>query len=230
MGNQHPWRNEEWCREQYLRKDKSIIEIANDFDASTGTIHKWLNNHGIDTSKNHVELPEDHEVNNPNKLKQMHHERDMSVNEIAQELDVSRSVVKTRFERFDIQRNYHHNRKPGREFFTDSQGYERLCNVRHHRILACRDNDPNLVFSGENVEVHHENGVTWDNRPENLEVLTQSEHVYEHWEERYDEQPWHDEHELRELYHEEDMSTTEIGEMFGVTGAAIYYWVDKHDL
>lgn len=32
--------------------------------------------------------------------------------------------------------------------------------------------------------VHHKNGNSWDNRPENLEVMTQSEHARKHAEER----------------------------------------------
>jgi DNA-binding transcriptional regulator YiaG len=35
---------------------------------------------------------------------------------------------------------------------------------------------------------------------------------------------------LREKYHGEGLTTTEIGEIFGVTSATISYWMDKHDI
>jgi len=45
----------------------------------------------------------------------------------------------------------------------------RLLYVAEHGFEAVRD-----------MDVHHRNGVKWDNRPENLEALTRSEHVRRH--------------------------------------------------
>jgi hypothetical protein len=35
-----------------------------------------------------------------------------------------------------------------------------------------------------NKQVHHENGVPWDNRPENLELMRIDEHAKHHYPER----------------------------------------------
>ena len=68
---------------------------------------------------------------------------------------------------------------------TNVNGYERVrhCQeeVKHHRLLAVAHFGFDEVV--ENV-VHHKNGLTWDNRPDNLELLSQSEHMAHHYQDR----------------------------------------------
>lgn len=67
-------------------------------------------------------------------------------------------------------------------FATDSKGYEawtvdgRYCAV--HTLLAISEGAcPYALFaSGRAYHVHHKSEVTWDNRPDNLEVLSRAEH------------------------------------------------------
>jgi len=52
-----------------------------------------------------------------------------------------------------------------------------------HRLLAVAE------YGIENVkshEVHHTNGMTWDNRADNIELMTEEEHKREHAEQRRD--------------------------------------------
>lgn len=61
-----------------------------------------------------------------------------------------------------------------------------FCTVRVHTLLAVAEGaDPATLF-GKNSShvVHHRNGVRWDNRPENIEVMPRGAHTSEHWDDR----------------------------------------------
>lgn len=54
-----------------------------------------------------------------------------------------------------------------------------------HQLLAIAEGaDPHKVFSDGEYNVHHDNGIRWDNRPENIEFMTTNEHARHHYEER----------------------------------------------
>lgn len=69
-----------------------------------------------------------------------------------------------------------HTHETGYEFWRDHTGNdERLVLV--HRLLAV------AVFGFDAVAdkvVHHKNNVPWDNRPENIEIMTVAEHAVHH--------------------------------------------------
>lgn len=55
--------------------------------------------------------------------------------------------------------------------------------VAVHQLLAISEGySPYDVFDGStgNFEVHHINEISWDNRPENIEMLTPEEHGHSH--------------------------------------------------
>ena len=43
-----PWKDEDWLRSQYIARQKSIRQIADEQDCDEKTIRNWLAEHGID--------------------------------------------------------------------------------------------------------------------------------------------------------------------------------------
>lgn len=69
----------------------------------------------------------------------------------------------------------------GVPFYTARRGYERWEGDGHtikvHRIVAAAEYGFDAVAD---KHVHHKNGIPWDNRPENLELLSVSDHSTHH--------------------------------------------------
>lgn len=72
-------------------------------------------------------------------------------------------------------------RRVGCTFYTTDKGYEWWVagtkGVGIHQLLVIANGaDPHKVFSGGDYEVHHKNTIQWDNRPENIELVSRKEH------------------------------------------------------
>lgn len=50
----------------------------------------------------------------------------------------------------------------------------------HQLIAIANGADPSLVFSNGDFQCHHRSGIPWDNRPDNIELLTRSQHQRTH--------------------------------------------------
>ena len=120
-------------------------------------------------------------------------------------------------------------RRVGVYYKTDHSGYERWqdkCKasldaiVRVHRLAAV------AWFGFDAVadkHVHHKNGLSWDNREDNLELLTPTEHAETHHEQRdwtNDRNPnakftWDDIRDIRDR--EESATPEELAEEYDTT-------------
>jgi len=136
-------------------------------------------------------------VNDPEVLETLYWHEGLSMWQIAQRLDVSETTVYRRMRKFGIDRR-------GRSHYSQSQQtkqYAKYARYRvndgytvwegngdsdgfattfvHQLLLVAEGEDPHEVYSDE-YHCHHDNGVRWDNRPENLELLTAEEHMELH--------------------------------------------------
>lgn len=106
--------------------------------------------------------------------------RTMSEGKVADVLGVSQVTVHNALQELDVDTsNPRHSELPN---FITSQGYERITHrdsqILHHRLLAV------AYFGFESLPgniVHHKNNIPWNNREENLELMTQNEHASTHF-------------------------------------------------
>ena len=117
-----------------------------------------------------------------------------SLREIGRENDVSHKTISYWFEKFDLPKRGTGGELPWVPFRTEeegsqSAGYEKWRHavdydgervdhrVSHHRLLAVAEFGFDAVAG---MAVHHENGLKWDNRIENLSLKTAEEHAELH--------------------------------------------------
>lgn len=133
------------------------------------------------------------------KLRELYHGQELTTREIADELGCTNGTVSRWMDKHDIDTRENWkagvdaakeaNRVERVKMRTHERGYEywghteweddeRVSKIVYvHRLLAVAEHGFDAV-AGQSV--HHENGVPWDNRPENLELMTRSQHQNEH--------------------------------------------------
>lgn len=174
-----PWQDEDTLRELFIKKDKSTYEIADDLGCKQATVSKWLNRHNIDTGFEHYEKLRDETW-----LREKYIEESLSQHEIADLLGCGQMTVSRWCQKHGIETRKANFEKYGCHTFDD--GYEIFSHrpkdgsggfVKVHRLIMVAEEGFDAV---EGMEVHHKNGIRWDNRPENLELLTPSNHISLH--------------------------------------------------
>lgn len=158
------YRDKEWLKEKYHGDKLSTAEIGEICDCHKQTIKLWLENHGIE-------------------------KRDSS-----EAAKVSWEGAKQRKQEL-AERFADLHRVNRAFFFTHKSGYERVgvSNgeggsdfVPVHRLVAVAEYGIDAV---KDKVVHHKSNIPWDNRPKNLELMTQEDHSRHHALERDAEPP-----------------------------------------
>ena len=106
-------------------------------------------------------------------LKRLFLEERMTYDELAENFDCGRSTVGRHLRDMGISEA----NRPAR-FRTDPKGYEVLASstdqIYHHRLLM-------VALTGltdlSDYHIHHINGLKWDNRPENIEIVDRESHL-----------------------------------------------------
>lgn len=153
-------------------------------------------------------------------LERLYHDEKMSQAEIADELNCSPATVTRWMDNFDIEARTAHNTPA--TFTTEKRGYERWqatvdgkpSPVHVHRLVAVAKYGFDEVCQ---KEVHHKNNIPWDNRPENLELLSMWDHLDEH----FGFSTFTDRLFWNELYHRRGWDTPTIAEHVDFSQATI---------
>jgi len=125
-------------------------------------------------------------------LRELYIEKGMGICKIAENFDVAGKTIQDWMEKHDIDTRgrLENLRTDTANYVIDRQGYERwraLVDgdyrvVSVHRLLAVSECGFDAVV--DNV-IHHKNEIPWDNRPENLVVMSDSEHKRLHAKNRW---------------------------------------------
>jgi len=133
-------------------------------------------------------------IDDPEMLEMLYWHEGLSMDSIADRLDVSQATVWDRMNKYGIdKRGLGYNSTSGRfkkyaSYTVTPNGYPvwNCSNIDDksrafvHQLAAIADGaDPYKVYSDE-YHTHHKNGIKWDNRPSNLSVLKSGEHLREH--------------------------------------------------
>jgi len=145
--------------------------------------------HGLST---HVGMKHDAPWKQESMLRELYIEKGMSTVEIADELGCDDCTVNKWLHKHGVEvRKSNRDKTPWHGY--DEFGYEtvntydpdHMVQVGIHRLIAVAEG---LItpqeFINSDKHIHHLNGVPWDNRPDNLEALTNTEHQQLHYEER----------------------------------------------
>lgn len=132
----------------------------------------------------------------PEVLRALYWVEDMSLSQIAERFGVHEKTIWNWFEKYDIARHNLEKAPNGRpKKHTVSYGFsthnycawsgttdvDGFSTTFVHQLLAVSEGaDPHKVYSGGEYHVHHKNGITWDNRPENITLMSASEHMSHH--------------------------------------------------
>jgi len=170
-----PWRDREVMVELYKEQDLSIKQVADELGTAQGTVQSWLNKHDIETRESYKQT--DYKWQDETLLRELHLTRQIPVSEIASEFGCSPGTIYNWLDEFDI---------PRLSYFptvcTDNRGYVvardgRKTTFNLHRLVAVAEYGYDEVVG---KEVHHKNGIPWDNRPGNLQPIVSEEHARMH--------------------------------------------------
>jgi len=184
------YRDAETLRRLYHDEGMTLAEIGDRFDVSDTTIRRWMVKKGVeraDSNRTDREAPHRDEST----LRQLYFEEELSMREISERLECGITTVRMWMNRFGIERRDQRvasgmsRRVEYATFLTKPDGYEAWATRRNgdtdwlyvHRLLAVAEFGFDAVC--ERV-VHHANEVKWDNRPDNIELMSNAEHAKHH--------------------------------------------------
>ena len=181
-------------RELYFGEGLTVSDLAEKLDLSQTSVLRLMDDAGIERRGQEEaarlraeKRKRTKEYADPKRMRELHHEERLTITEIAAKLEVSTNTISTWLEKHGIEKWSANNRYsiPKWELScSTSTGYEgypvwRGCDgdtIPVHTLAVIADGaDPHKAFSKE-YNVDHLNRHPCDSRPENLELVTRSEH------------------------------------------------------
>lgn len=226
--DEEAWKDEEVMFELYEERDYTYAEIGDLLGCSDSTVATWMKRHQVDDLREEldVDIPNEDPHRDEELMETLYVEEELSSTDIASLLECSTNTVVTWLERHGIDtrslaegQSLAKGGRTGVYVYTNIQrGYERLKShddyVLHHQLLAIAYHGFETVCENQ---VHHKNGIHWDNRPDNLEPLPEEEHKRLH---DIQKMTWLDHLRAAEMYRE-GASSRQVASAFDVSGNTI---------
>ena len=175
---------------EYWKNGKSLKKIADDHGVSQVFILRKMDELGVE--RRVQDQNKGTAWKDPDTLERLYWEEGLTLEEIGDKLGCSAGTVGSWMARFDIPRELTPDKKPA-YFYTNKAGYE-IAKSKHngtsysvgiHQLLAIYNGEcPKDVFSNGEYHVHHKEPIPWLNTPDNIELLTASDHKAEHYKDR----------------------------------------------
>lgn len=196
------YRDEDWFKQKYVEEDLTLAEMTELCSVTESTLSNWAQRHGVNHRRREYDLsdvtiPSERPWADADLMQTLYHEKEMSTTAIAAELDCSTGGVNNWLKKHQIETRSrseaattsHGNRQKASFYTLMSRGHDSANTRGHeiwrsgeqtlyvHRLLAVAEYGYEAVADNH---VHHINEIGWDNRPANLELVTNAEHGTKH--------------------------------------------------
>lgn len=205
---EHPWMNRDWLFEEYVTKDKSTKQIAEEHGCKQNTIQCWLLKHGIkkDVKKSPRKIV--YQYQDKDYLYEQHIINRKSMNEIAKENNVSSDTIRYNL----IKNNIDYWQATQKTKYTKEQE-QQICKLYNNQRLSANkiakmyDTSHNVI-----IDILTRNGYETRGLSES-QLLVNNSNVNN---ELFYNAEW-----LNHMHWEENKTCKEIGEIVGVDAGTI---------
>lgn len=177
-----PYHDADTLNRLYWEEGNSLIDLEEQFGVNRSTVYYWFMKHGI-PRRGQFEAKsrpwKDEEL-----LSELYLDEGLSMQEISDKFEgAGTTSIQRALEYYDIP-----TRQQSSSVSNSNNHYELICDsggsscVLVHRLQAVS------IWGFDAVcgkHIHHQNGIPWDNRPSNLELMNPSEHMSHHNRERW---------------------------------------------
>lgn len=212
------YQNEEWLREQYYAKEKTISEVADAADVTNATIRRWMDNHEIER-RSMSEAKSDGDIElytDPDWLYEQHWEHDNTLVEMGELAGVSGTTIRRKMMEQDVD-----IKSPAQ---AHSDGDPELYENPNWLYEQHWENDKTLAEMGEIAGVSDAT-IERKMHKHDVETKSPSQAQTDGDVEQLQDGEW-----LREQYWENERTLADIAAELDVTDVTVNEWMKRHGI